>query len=301
MVVIHAGGVAQLALLGGDPATAFRVGFVPFFTGDLLKVGLAAALILGLRSTARAGPLTDPTPPGARGPSCPGARRHRSLLRCSAFSSACSSLWPLAPPSHARRHFGRARGPSHTAVRAGSGRDPAARASARPRGSSACGRCGLDAAALRWRTPARHGSGASAAGLALGILPAAVAMTHGRLRGRRRVDPRRGLARQLGRAGVEDGADPRARRPWPRKSCFGGCRWSWPRGCSDGDARSCCCRCSSRWPTSRTPTSPRPAIVNIALAGHLPLPRLLQRRAASGPRSAPISAGTRPWPRSRRR
>jgi biotin transport system substrate-specific component len=46
MVVIHAGGVAQLALLGGDPAVAFRVGFVPFLTGDLLKVGLAAALIL---------------------------------------------------------------------------------------------------------------------------------------------------------------------------------------------------------------------------------------------------------------
>lgn len=46
MVIIHAGGVAQLALLGGDPALAMRVGFVPFFTGDLLKVGLAAALIL---------------------------------------------------------------------------------------------------------------------------------------------------------------------------------------------------------------------------------------------------------------
>jgi biotin transport system substrate-specific component len=46
MVVIHAGGVAQLALLGGDPAVAFRVGFVPFLTGDLLKVGLAAAMIL---------------------------------------------------------------------------------------------------------------------------------------------------------------------------------------------------------------------------------------------------------------
>jgi biotin transport system substrate-specific component len=46
MVIIHAGGVAQLALLGGDPALAVRVGFVPFFTGDLLKVGLAAALIL---------------------------------------------------------------------------------------------------------------------------------------------------------------------------------------------------------------------------------------------------------------
>jgi biotin transport system substrate-specific component len=46
MVIIHAGGVAQLALLGGDPALAMRVGFVPFLTGDLLKVGLAAALIL---------------------------------------------------------------------------------------------------------------------------------------------------------------------------------------------------------------------------------------------------------------
>jgi biotin transport system substrate-specific component len=46
MAIIHIGGVAQLAMLGGDPALAFRVGFVPFLTGDLLKVGLAAALIL---------------------------------------------------------------------------------------------------------------------------------------------------------------------------------------------------------------------------------------------------------------
>lgn len=46
MSIIHFGGVAQLALLGGDPAVAFRVGFIPFLTGDLLKVGLAAALIL---------------------------------------------------------------------------------------------------------------------------------------------------------------------------------------------------------------------------------------------------------------
>src|SRR3954470_5517280 len=53
MVVIHAGGVAQLALLGGNPAAAFRVGFVPFLTGDLLKVGLAAAVILGDRSMVR--------------------------------------------------------------------------------------------------------------------------------------------------------------------------------------------------------------------------------------------------------
>jgi biotin transport system substrate-specific component len=54
MLVIHAGGVAQLALLGGDPAVAFRVGFLPFFTGDLLKIGLAAALILGVGPRARA-------------------------------------------------------------------------------------------------------------------------------------------------------------------------------------------------------------------------------------------------------
>jgi biotin transport system substrate-specific component len=46
MVIIHVGGVAQLALLGGDPALAFRVGFLPFLTGDLLKVGLASAVVL---------------------------------------------------------------------------------------------------------------------------------------------------------------------------------------------------------------------------------------------------------------
>lgn len=49
MVLIHAGGIAQLALLGGDPAAAFHMGFVPFLTGDLLKVGLAAGLVLALR------------------------------------------------------------------------------------------------------------------------------------------------------------------------------------------------------------------------------------------------------------
>lgn len=46
MTIIHIGGVSQLALLGGDPSLAFRVGFVPFLTGDLVKLGLAAALIL---------------------------------------------------------------------------------------------------------------------------------------------------------------------------------------------------------------------------------------------------------------
>ena len=35
-----------LALIGGDPAVAFRVGFVPFLTGDLIKIGLAAGIVL---------------------------------------------------------------------------------------------------------------------------------------------------------------------------------------------------------------------------------------------------------------
>ena len=48
MLLIHLGGVAQLALLGRDPALALRVGFLPFLTGDLLKVGLAAAVILAV-------------------------------------------------------------------------------------------------------------------------------------------------------------------------------------------------------------------------------------------------------------
>ena len=48
-VVIHAGGVSQLAVLGGNPAAAFRIGFLPFFTNDLVKAGLAALLILALR------------------------------------------------------------------------------------------------------------------------------------------------------------------------------------------------------------------------------------------------------------
>ena len=53
MVVIHLGGVAQLALLGGDPAFAVRLGLVPFLTGDLLKIGLAAAVVLALNGRLR--------------------------------------------------------------------------------------------------------------------------------------------------------------------------------------------------------------------------------------------------------
>jgi biotin transport system substrate-specific component len=54
MVVIHVGGVAQLAILGGDSAQAFRLGFVPFLTNDLVKIGLSAALLLALRPRTRA-------------------------------------------------------------------------------------------------------------------------------------------------------------------------------------------------------------------------------------------------------
>lgn len=46
MLIIHLGGAAWLAILGNDPALAVRVGVLPFLAGDLLKVGLAAAVIL---------------------------------------------------------------------------------------------------------------------------------------------------------------------------------------------------------------------------------------------------------------
>jgi biotin transport system substrate-specific component len=48
MVIIHAGGVAQLAILTGDPATAFQLGSLPFLPMALIKVALAAALVTRL-------------------------------------------------------------------------------------------------------------------------------------------------------------------------------------------------------------------------------------------------------------
>jgi biotin transport system substrate-specific component len=53
MLVIHVGGVAQLAVLGGDVAAAVRLGFLPFFANDLVKVGLAALLVLLFRPRLR--------------------------------------------------------------------------------------------------------------------------------------------------------------------------------------------------------------------------------------------------------
>lgn len=46
MTLIHVGGASQLALLTGSASGAFRLGFVPFLAGDLLKVLLAAVLIV---------------------------------------------------------------------------------------------------------------------------------------------------------------------------------------------------------------------------------------------------------------
>jgi biotin transport system substrate-specific component len=53
MVVIHAGGSAQLALLTGDVGAATRYGLIPFLTGDLIKIGLAVLLILALAPAVR--------------------------------------------------------------------------------------------------------------------------------------------------------------------------------------------------------------------------------------------------------
>lgn len=50
MVIIHLGGVAQLALLQGDLGAAVRLGSLPFLTVSLLKIGLAAALVTGASS-----------------------------------------------------------------------------------------------------------------------------------------------------------------------------------------------------------------------------------------------------------
>jgi len=45
MLIIHAGGVAQLALLSGDPVSAFEIGSLPFLPMGIIKVALAAALV----------------------------------------------------------------------------------------------------------------------------------------------------------------------------------------------------------------------------------------------------------------
>ncbi len=50
-VIIHLGGVAQLAVLSGSLDAAVRLGSLPFLTVSLVKTGLAAALVTGVSST----------------------------------------------------------------------------------------------------------------------------------------------------------------------------------------------------------------------------------------------------------
>lgn len=46
LAVVHAGGIAQLAILGGDVRTAWRLGSLPFLAGDVAKL-LLAGLVVG--------------------------------------------------------------------------------------------------------------------------------------------------------------------------------------------------------------------------------------------------------------
>lgn len=48
MAIIHLGGVAYLTILGGDASAAFQLGSLPFLPMSLVKVGLAAALVIGI-------------------------------------------------------------------------------------------------------------------------------------------------------------------------------------------------------------------------------------------------------------
>ena len=54
VAVIHLGGVAQLAILGGDLSIAWRLGSLPFLLGDFLKILLACLVIRRLGTKTRA-------------------------------------------------------------------------------------------------------------------------------------------------------------------------------------------------------------------------------------------------------
>lgn len=54
VLVIHIGGVVQLAVLGGEMGTALRLGSVPFLLGDIVKVLLAGLVVRRFASKTRA-------------------------------------------------------------------------------------------------------------------------------------------------------------------------------------------------------------------------------------------------------
>ena len=53
-VAIHIGGVAQLAVLGGDVASAVQLGSLPFWLGDVVKLSLAGLIVWRFGSKTRA-------------------------------------------------------------------------------------------------------------------------------------------------------------------------------------------------------------------------------------------------------
>jgi len=54
LVLIHLGGLAQLAILTGDVSAAARFGTVPFLLGDLLKIAVLVPVLTKLIPTVRA-------------------------------------------------------------------------------------------------------------------------------------------------------------------------------------------------------------------------------------------------------
>lgn len=50
LAVIHLGGIAQLAILGGDLGVAWRVGSLPFLAGDLAKLIVAGLVVARFRA-----------------------------------------------------------------------------------------------------------------------------------------------------------------------------------------------------------------------------------------------------------
>lgn len=54
LILIHLGGLAQLAILTGDISAAARVGTVPFLLGDLIKLAVLVPVLAKLTPTIRA-------------------------------------------------------------------------------------------------------------------------------------------------------------------------------------------------------------------------------------------------------
>ena len=54
LLLIHLGGLAQLAILTGNPSAAARFGTLPFLLGDLLKIAVLVPILTRLTPTIRA-------------------------------------------------------------------------------------------------------------------------------------------------------------------------------------------------------------------------------------------------------